>query len=422
MKELLTKRFTEIGAADIRRLVDAAAEESVSLELKGPLPSPEGRDDPWQAGDNRILPFARDQVLSEVVGMANAAGGLVVLGVNETGDDPPRASTPFPLRDCIDLASRFDDAAWSCIDPRLPSLEVKGIPLADGGAGAVIFRVQSSHQSPHGSTTTRRAYVRRGTSTETLFIREVQEMTLRSVSVVEKLEQRLESRRPKLRTIVAASARGSIERLGIRISIIPTSPSVVIHRIYDKLDLFPDLHQFIGIVSGNKVKLSPPISVQDINRSRVLPTLRGGLRTCTKNEKFFLSQAVYQDGLVELLFHFASEGGDSPVFSSWLLGLLCNALRIADTARRIAGAPGTELVLDLEIESGVSNPLYVGFEELRQVVFDDIEQGVLEPNPLRLQYPVRGLGGFSDLVKWVLNDLREAAGLRAVDDFEVDFG
>ena len=162
MKDLLSKRLADIGKEDVERLIDHQEEEGPLLELKGPLPAPDNRSDPWQQGTDRILPYTRDEVLREVAGMATANGGIVRLGVDETDDEPKRAKAPFLLRDCVPLAGRFEDMAWSCLDPRLPNLEVKGIPLRPDGVGVVLFRVTSSLRGPHGLNTTKRAYIRRG--------------------------------------------------------------------------------------------------------------------------------------------------------------------------------------------------------------------------------------------------------------------
>lgn len=423
MRELLTKPFDSIGAEDIQRLIDTESEESILLELKGPLPAPSDRVDPWQAGENRILPFTRDAILSEIVGMANATGGLVVLGVNESEESPPRASDLFPLRDCVDLADRLGDQAWSCIDPRIPSLEVKGVPMAEDGSGAVLIRVRPSLRSPHGLSTTRRAYVRRGTSTESLFVREIQEMTLRSSTAAQELEQKLEGRRRGAQAILDRAQETGTDKLVVRISLLPTmTMPVVIDRAYQNEALFPPLRPFTSRIAGSEIILEAPTSVQDINNTAASPVLRGARRSSHEHDRFDLTHTVHGDGFVELLFAFGAQGGGAPIYSSWFLGLLANALVMADAVRQAAGGPGAQLVLDVEVGSWPSFPQLHGFEELRYMGVGDRESGTLEATPLRLpMYPIEDVTQFSDLMKRVMNDLREAAGLRAIEEFEVDF-
>jgi len=422
MKELLSKRLEHIDASDVQRLLDTGAEENISLEYKGSIPVDHGQTEPWQAGNDRILPSSRDKVLAEVVAMANAVGGVVLLGIEETKDDPPRATKKSPLRDCVRLADRFSDAAWSCIDPRLPNIEIKGIPLKDDGAGVVVFRVQPSLRRPHGLNTTRRAYLRRGTSAEMMYIREIQEMTLSAKSAVQRLEQRLEQRRLAPRdTIENCNALG-IEKLALRVSIASTYLSTVVDQVYRRPELFPELREFRANLEGKTIRLSPPGSVQSINHTPIGPRLRGGFRKSVEDEAFSLCQAVYGDGLVELLFYFTSHSGGNWVYPSWALSFLSNALLTADALRGVANSPGAEMLLDLEIEGAVSSPQLGDFEELRYEGVGEREHGRFESNPLRLpQYPVLDAQSFGALVKRVMNDLREAAGLKAIDSLEVDF-
>lgn len=191
MKDLLTKQLHEISISDIERVIDLQYEESSTLELKGPLPVPRNNKDPWQDGEGRILSSTRDEILSEVVAMVNGGGGVVVVGIEETDDDPRRAKALYPVRDCVQLAERFDDMAWNCIDPRLPNIEIKGIPVRKDGAGVVFFRVVGSRSSPHGLSTTKRAYIRRGSRTETMFMREIQEKTLEAARSLDRMTERL---------------------------------------------------------------------------------------------------------------------------------------------------------------------------------------------------------------------------------------
>ncbi len=79
------------------------------------------------------------------------------------------------------------------------------------------------------------------------------------------------------------------------------------------------------------------------------------------------------------------------------------------------------MVLDLEIAGAMSMPILACYDVSRHA--DDIERGRFESNPVRVpQYPVLDTQSFGGLVKRVMNDLREAAGLEAVDSFDVDFG
>ncbi len=420
MKELLSKRLEDIDVSDIQRLLDTEVEENISLEYKGPIPVENGQLEPWQDGSNRIWSSSRDRVLSEVIAMANAVGGAVLLGIEETKDDPPRAASTFPLRDCIGLANRFHDMAWSCIDPRLPNIEIKGIPTGDDGAGVVLFRVQPSPRRPHGLTTTRQAYVRRGTSAEKMYISEIQDMTLSAKSTIERLEQRLEERRLAPKAKIDNCALNGRRTLALRISIVSTYLSTIVDHVYRKDELFPELREFGASMGETTVQLSPPGSVQSISRVPIRPRLRGGFRESSRDD-LVLSQAVYGDGLIEFLFYLTSKNCENYMDLSAALNLLSNALVTADALRQAANSPGAEMVLDLEIAGAMSTPILACYGISRHA--DDVEQGKFESNPVRVpQYPVLNTQSFGGLVQRVMNDLREAAGLEAVDSFDVDFG
>ena len=60
----------------------------------------------------------------EIVAVANAQGGTLILGIDETDEKPPRAAALSPISRVHDLASRLADAARACIDPSLGSFQV----------------------------------------------------------------------------------------------------------------------------------------------------------------------------------------------------------------------------------------------------------------------------------------------------------
>jgi hypothetical protein len=57
---------------------------------KKTLPDKRGRQHPWVTGGD-IEDHARNEILPEVIAFANAQGGSLILGIEETSDKPPRA-------------------------------------------------------------------------------------------------------------------------------------------------------------------------------------------------------------------------------------------------------------------------------------------------------------------------------------------
>ena len=88
----------------------------------------------------------------------------------------------------------------------------------------------------------------------------------------------------------------------------------------------------------------------------------------------------------------------------------------------MAGIAGVENLLDFEVQSIGGPALLYDFEQRRFQGVGDIDQGTIEPEPFRINdYTVVGDEEFGATIKTVMNELREAAGLRAVDEFTADF-
>jgi predicted HTH transcriptional regulator len=100
--------------------VDEEYPEGEGLEFKEQLPSKDGID-PWASGERRITGRARDAILDEVIALANASGGHVILGIEESDDHPKRAKGIRPLPDCAALADRLRHQVRDCIEPPLAS-------------------------------------------------------------------------------------------------------------------------------------------------------------------------------------------------------------------------------------------------------------------------------------------------------------
>jgi predicted HTH transcriptional regulator len=92
MRDLSTLPIDAIHVGDIEALV--SVEESPSLEFKRSLPTTDGRPDPWMS--NQSSAYARDQIAKEIVAFANAYGGIVIVGIDETDDKPASAKEEIP--------------------------------------------------------------------------------------------------------------------------------------------------------------------------------------------------------------------------------------------------------------------------------------------------------------------------------------
>jgi predicted HTH transcriptional regulator len=175
---MIDKNFDQITPADITQLTADGVYESQLLEFKRDLPGERGRIDPWSAGGD-FTAYARDHLLREVIAFANAHGGTVIVGIDETPDDPPRAAAICPIPRIHDLATRMQNAARACIDPVLPGFRICGIEVGGAaGEGVLLFRTGPSPAGPHRVTNDGHAYIRRGASSVKMTMREIQDLTI----------------------------------------------------------------------------------------------------------------------------------------------------------------------------------------------------------------------------------------------------
>jgi Putative DNA-binding domain len=410
MKQLLTKPLSDVNASDVSRLIDNGEEESLILELKGALPTPKNQTDPWEEGRNRILDYTRDEVLTEVVGMVNAAGGVVLLGVDESDDEPRRAKAPRPLRDCVQLASRFEDMAWACIEPRLPSLEVKGIPLSIDGAGVALLRVPSpSLRAPHGLTTKHRAYVRRGSKTEPMLVSEIRERTLQTQRQLDELERRFTERQQEFGKWWPAR---DVTVVAIRTTVAPAAPVVSADAPYAYHELWPNPGEIRCLVNGRASKIG--IAPRWDGRRGPTPILRGAASIFRWDDaEETMRQFVFWDGLTDLWVRrtFRDPLTRVPIYMEELLGAAYEALRIAKLVARHGGAPGVDLLMEVELASDKKGGHLMGLS------------GAAGDGNLHFQeFPRQGVVG-EDLaapIKGLLNDLLNAAGLPTVTEFSLE--
>ena len=166
----------EIMFKDIADLVEAKVEEGIRLEFKKTFSTSDGQPDRWlrdQAGIGRI---ARDDIAKEIVAFANAYGGVVIIGIDETDDHPKRARQMASVPRVADCAEQLARALRAIIDPPLPMLEVRGIASSASGEGVVVVRVGPSPSAPHGFGVPPATYVRHGSESKPLSMRELQSM------------------------------------------------------------------------------------------------------------------------------------------------------------------------------------------------------------------------------------------------------
>ena len=172
---------------DIQSLIEAQKPEGDRLEFKKEPSSRKDIPDSWSS-KRELNDRAKKDVLQEVVAFANAYGGMLLLGIDESRTKPPIATKVHALPDCADLADRWRKVFQSCIDPPLPQLQIYPVPTS-GDEGVVVFQVGRSVMAPHRVTLTQQCPIRRADRCENMTMREIQDMSVNTARGLERLER-----------------------------------------------------------------------------------------------------------------------------------------------------------------------------------------------------------------------------------------
>jgi Putative DNA-binding domain len=357
---LFNKRSSELTPEDIRRIEAEKVPEGSEVEFKKGLSTRDGRDHPWETG-GEIGEHARNKLLPEVVAFSNTYGGWLLVGIDQTEEKPSRANAVVPIRACADLAERLRLMCRDCIDPRLPVLEVEGVPLQEDGAGVVVFHVPRSRMAPHRLTPTNACYRRHGDRTEEMDMREIQDLTLQVERGMAAVDRRFKERQDQFERAFKVFKIGGGERkaFGIRATLVPLTP-IHIDRVHGKDEVRPPVHEiFCTAYGGHTYKLS-------LYKSHVVwrPTIRGSV--CHEGGNgYFLLREVYCEGLLEYgvsLQEKEEQGGPLLYLTVELvIAVFCNALCAAEMFRRGAGAPDIEYGLEFAIANGGAGDLNVSY-------------------------------------------------------------
>ena len=178
---------------DLILLVAAEAAEDNFLELKEALPTADNARG-W-AISGALHKSETQGLATEVVAFANARGGRIVVGIEESSDNPKRATKLAPALPKVDtLVERLRDALHALIDPPIRGLAI--VPIRGvGDAGYVVLDVPKSPLAPHGVGKPPRCYRRRDSSCQPMEMSEVQNTFWDSRMVRERLEGELAASR-----------------------------------------------------------------------------------------------------------------------------------------------------------------------------------------------------------------------------------
>lgn len=179
------RSLRDIRQDDVRRLVESGLEEHLHLEYKSEL---------YENTDR-----GRKEFLLDVCMFANAAGGLLLIGVPErrdangqpTGAPDPDADLGVDVPNPEAVLAAYDARVMEAIEERLP-LESAQIDVGNGRR-VLALRVANSLTKPHSVRHLGRTYFpsRRERQRYPMNVREIKELVMRTASRLEQAEQML---------------------------------------------------------------------------------------------------------------------------------------------------------------------------------------------------------------------------------------
>jgi hypothetical protein len=129
---MIARRIEDILEADVTALIQNQVREGRTIEYKLTLPGGTDSD--------------KKEFLADVSSFANSAGGDILYGVAAT-DGQPTAITPLPGFNADADTLRLENMLRTGLDPRIPGLRTKAIPVT--GGSIFLVRVPKSWASPH---------------------------------------------------------------------------------------------------------------------------------------------------------------------------------------------------------------------------------------------------------------------------------
>lgn len=130
---VIPKPLEKIDAADILALVTNGDEERRTMDFKRDLPGNADKD--------------KNELRADVTSFANSGGGDLIFGVDEAGG----VATGVPGLPGVDPNAeilRIEAIIQASIDPRVPGLESRAVPIPGKGS-VIVVRVPQSWRGPH---------------------------------------------------------------------------------------------------------------------------------------------------------------------------------------------------------------------------------------------------------------------------------
>jgi Putative DNA-binding domain len=332
-------------------------EEDQTLEFKEALPVKDGSVDPWQSGSDKISPYARDTLAEEVVAFANAYGGVVIVGIEETEDNPRRAKQfKKPLvRNCVECVERLGYALRSLFDPPISGFDIRAFPKPEGdGEGLIVIRVSSSSMAPHGVGRPPKVHVRRGSSAEPLTMRDLHNLFWEARTRRERVLEIHRERRQFMLELETQKKTGGLIRSDAQP--VPKSAQYLMFRC----SAVPE--QSLGLSGIASELLTTPLHrpIIPTNGSPATCAFGNGMLPYGWQPKAHSAQAtdfsrrmyslwtIGDDGLVEVVGFTFGQESENKHYPGWFSLAVAQILLMAEKLRLQAGRPDIPFVVDAQ--------------------------------------------------------------------------
>lgn len=396
---LFTDDFAELRRDAIEKLVAEGRAESEVLEFKRGLSVAKKNTDAWLEG--RVSDRARNEILEEVVAFANAAGGTLLLGIEETKDMPPRASSLAPISRCHELADRVSKFIQSCVEPPMLAF-VAARETGTDARGVVGVHAPASLLAPHRVIPTLQATIRRRDRCEKMTMREIHDLVLQRDRGFERISSAFDDRRSAFeQALQQVAIETSVFCQGIRVTAVPMSP-VRGPRLAGRHDLKISTDSFTASYGESQVSLH-------INFLGNRRPIFGGIQQRYDSKDFRTAVTVTNDGVIDFTqLDIRLEREGQVLYPGWVHAIAMKVVLTAVEFRRIVGLPALEYALEVECYAANGVLRWGGFEG------PHYSGQVMNPNPLVLpRYTFATIDEAIEMLGSVNQDLMNSAGLDA---------
>ena len=279
------------------------------------------------------------------------------MGIEESSEEPPTASTIRPIQRCADLVSRLKMAFRDNVEPRIPRVEIVPIPIGDG-KGVVVIRVGKSRLAPHRVWPTRSCKIRRADSSEEMRMREIQDMTLNVSRGLDRLEKLLVQRSERFEQEFQRLMNPN-HAVGVRATAVPVDDSIHFERVISHRRISQHLEEpwrevFLRSNDGN---LHPyqARTIEPIYWRPMLRSARAEIGNDVEDAKLYEDsyREIHCDGLVEVGFVSGPKdyrGSHELILDfGFPVVLFANLIAQAHRLRIQAGIPLAEYGMEVEI-------------------------------------------------------------------------